>query len=43
MTFVGVVIISYAATQLIRESKLLIAVILDDAEGESTDQNDLSS
>ena len=39
MTFVGVAIISYAAIQLIRESKLLITVILDDAEGESTGQN----
>ena len=42
MTFVGVAIISYAAIQLIRESRLLITVILDDAEGESTDQNELS-
>ena len=40
MTFVGVAIISYAVIQLIRESKLLITVILDDAEGESTDQNE---
>ena len=40
MTFVGVAIISYAAIQLIRESKLLITVILDVAEGESTDQNE---
>ncbi len=36
MTFVGVALILYAAIQLIRESKLLIKVILDDAEGEST-------
>ena len=43
MTFVGVAIITYAAIQLIRESRLLITVILDDAEGESTDQNKLSS
>ena len=42
MTFVGVAIISYAAIQFIRESKLLITVVLDNAEGESTDQNELS-
>ena len=38
MTFLGVAVITYAAIQLIRESKLLITVILDDAEGESTTQ-----
>jgi hypothetical protein len=38
MTFLGVAVISYAAIQLSRESKLLITVILDDAEGESTTQ-----
>ena len=38
MTFLGVAFILYAAIQLIRESKLLITVILDDAEGESTTQ-----
>ncbi len=43
MTFVGVAIITYAAIQLIRESKLLITVILDDAESESADQNELFS
>ena len=36
MTFAGVALILYAAIQLIRESKLLITVILDDAEAEST-------
>ena len=40
MIFVVVAIISCAAIQLIREAKLLITVILDDAEGESTDQNE---
>ena len=38
MTFLGVAVISYAAIQLIRESKLLITVILDEVEGESTTQ-----
>ena len=38
MTFLGVVFILYAAIQLIRESKLLVTVIFDDAEGESTTQ-----
>ena len=38
MTFIGVVFILYAAIQQIRESKLLITVILDDAEGESSTQ-----
>ena len=38
MTFLSVAVISYAAIQLIRESKLLFTVILDDAEGESTSQ-----
>ena len=38
MTFLGVGVICYAAIQLIRESRLLITVILDDAEGESTVQ-----
>ena len=36
MTFLGVAVITFAAIQLIRESKLLITVILDDAESEST-------
>ena len=36
MTFLGVAFILYAAIQLIRESKLLITVILDDAACEST-------
>ncbi len=36
MTFVGVALILYATIQLIRESKLLITVILDDAEGGPT-------
>ncbi len=31
MTFLGVAVITFAAIQLIRESKLLITVILDDA------------
>ena len=43
MTLVGVAINFYTAVPFIRESKLLITVILDDAEGESTDQNELSS
>lgn len=43
MTFVGVAIISYAEIQLIRESKLLIAIVLDGAEGEPADRNELSS
>ncbi len=43
MIFFGVAIISCVAIQLIRESKLLMTVILDDAEGESIDQNELSS
>ncbi len=38
MTFLGVAFILYAAIQLIRESKLLITVILDDTEGNSTNQ-----
>ena len=38
MTFLGVAVITFAAIQLIRESKLLITVILDDAESESTCQ-----
>ncbi len=38
MTFLGVAVITFAAIQLIRESKLLITVVLDDAEGESTSQ-----
>ena len=36
MTFLGVAVITFAAIQLIRESKLLITVIIDIAEGEST-------
>ena len=36
MTFLGVAVITFAAIQLIRESKLLISVIIDIAEGEST-------
>ena len=35
-TFLGVFFILYSSIQLIRESKLLITVILDDAGGEST-------
>ena len=38
MTFLGVAVITFAAIQLIRESKLLITVVLDDAERESTSQ-----
>ena len=38
MTFVGVAMILFAAIQLIRESKLLITVILDDAERGPTSQ-----
>ena len=38
MTFLGVAVITFAAIQLIRESKLLITVVLDDAERESTGQ-----
>jgi hypothetical protein len=38
ITFLGVAVISYTAIQLSRESKLLITVILDDAEGGSTTQ-----
>jgi hypothetical protein len=38
MTFVGVALILFAAIQLIRESKLLITVILDDAERDQTSQ-----
>ena len=38
ITFLGVIFILYSAIQLIRESKLLITVIIDDAEGESTTQ-----
>ena len=38
LTFLGVVVISHAAIQLIRESKLLITVVLDDVEGDSTVQ-----
>ena len=36
-TFLGVAAVSYAAIQLIRETKLLFSVILDDAENESAD------
>ena len=32
MTFLGVAVITFAAIQLIHESKLLITVVLDDAE-----------
>ncbi len=42
MTFVGVAIIFDGAIPHIRESKLLITVSLDDAEGESTHHNELS-
>ena len=38
ITFLGVAVICYAAIQLSRESKLLITVVLDDAECESTTQ-----
>ena len=38
MTFLGVAVINFAAIQLIRESKLLITVVLDDAERESSSQ-----
>ena len=41
-TFVGVAIIFDGAIPHIRESKLLITVILDYAEGESTHHNELS-
>ncbi len=37
MTFVGVVLILFSAIQLIRESRLLITVILDDAANDQTD------
>ena len=36
MTFIGVAMILFSAFQLIRESRLLITVILDDADGNST-------
>jgi hypothetical protein len=36
MTFLGVALILFSAIQLIRESKLLITVILDDTEDQST-------
>lgn len=36
MTFGGVVLILFAATQLIRESRLLMTVIFDDAANDST-------
>ena len=36
--FVGVAMILFSAIQLIRESKLLITVILDDAERDPTSQ-----
>ena len=38
MTFLSVAVITFAAIQLIRESRLLITVVLDDAERESTGQ-----
>ena len=38
MTFLGVAVMTFAAVQLIRESKLLITVVLDDAEGELTNK-----
>ena len=38
MTFLSVAVITFAAMQLIRESQLLITVILDIAERESTNQ-----
>ena len=37
MTFIGVAAITYAAIQLIRESRLLFTIVLDDVEGGSTD------
>jgi ABC-type spermidine/putrescine transport system permease subunit II len=36
MTFVGVAMILFSAIQLIRESRLLMTVILDEADGNST-------
>ena len=36
MTFVGVVLILFSAMQLIRESRLLLTVILDDAANDQT-------
>jgi len=36
MTFVGVVLILFSAIQLIRESRLLMTVILDDAANNQT-------
>ena len=38
ITVLGVVVISYAAIQLIRESRLLITVVLDNLEGDSANQ-----
>ncbi|GAG10503.1 unnamed protein product, partial [marine sediment metagenome] len=38
MTFLGIAVITFAAIQLIRESKLLMTAILDNIERESTTQ-----
>ncbi len=37
MTFIGVAAITYAAIQLIRDSRLLFTIFLDDVEGEASD------